>query len=369
VRPLAAILGTLALAVLSLAGQVSTAVIQHSFTAPQVHVASASGSCQVVMSAGTRPVLFDVTAGVWATPRPVYVMVDTAYPLLGTSRSSAKGLYDHLHDTLAAAGWSMPVTMVNAEQAAAVLDRSDSILVVDAGAMPDVLTGGPGLSRLTSFLDRGGELIYVGDGLLYWSSQRGETRITAASPGRLGWAGERALLGTNLVHSTSGPDAASSLLAVTPSTSATWLGISYQRAGRGALLASLAALGGWDLGVDTSEPPIRTSLAVVPVSIGRLVLFGSTLSSSETQVSNDIARVLLSGSDVAPPLGHLHQRVGHEDSAVSSLDPGTPGPSALGSMRVLAYDRQGFDYFSQTSRCSGVSLARPIPTASPGTGP
>jgi hypothetical protein len=365
VRPLGAIIGALALAIASLAGQASTLVIQRSFTAPQVQVASGSAICEIQMSAGTRPVVFDATAGSWAPDRPVYVLVDGAYPLLGTTRSSAKGLYDHLHDTLGTAGWSQPVTEVNVQQAGEVLDRSSSILVVDAGAMPDILLGGPNVPRLTSFLNRGGELIYIGDGLLYWSSQRGEPRITGTSAGRLGWAGEQALLGANLVHSTSGPDAPSGLLAVTPSTSAAWLGISYQRAGRGALLASLDALGGWDLGVDSTEPPIRTSLAVVPVSLGRLVLFGSTLSSSETQVSNDIARVLLSGSDVAPLVAHLQQRVGHQDSAVIDLEPSPSGTSVPAAMRVLAYDREGFDYFSHTFRCSsGASRANSTSTAS-----
>jgi hypothetical protein len=72
--------------------------------------------------------------------------------------------------------------------------------------------------------------------------------------------------------------------------------------------------------------------------------------SAETLLSDDVARVLLSGTDVAPPLFALSRRVPHLQSRlVTTPLPAVPPPAAPpDAVRALVFDSNGFTYFHRT---------------------
>jgi hypothetical protein len=320
--------------------------------------------------AGAQPLQVHVVAGPGTPPRPVYVYADPAYAPLLTSFRAEKGLFDHLAITLPGGGYDAPVRRVDAGGLAAAILDPRSLVVVGAGALPETVLGpGRDWAPVKAFLEAGGELVFTGDGVFYWAARPGMSAYSLTDRrARIDWAGARDVLGYDLVHDPAG-DPRGQISGSSPSSTAAVLGISYQLAQRGARLGPLQTAGGWDVGLDATgglgSP--RTSLAVVPVGRGRLVLFGSGLFGFEPSTADDIARVVLSGADQALPLGTASFVV--DDGARRTVSvPIFPAPGPEG-LRVLVYDAAGFIYFHRTlsvAALAGTAFPTPSPSPTPG---
>jgi len=357
--PLMAIL--LSIAAILLAGLGVTATVQGRYRGPRATatVAPDGQGAIVRVAAGSGSVALNLVAGPAAQSRPVYVLVDAQYPTLLTSFQSVKGLYDHLAIDLPGGGYSGPVSRVTAAEMAAEMRRTpDSVVVVGSG-MPDTVLGPKrDFAPVKDFLNRGGELVFAGDGLFYWAARQGQQSFSLGDrQSRIDWAGARAVLGYDLVHDPAG-DPSGEILGDSPSPTAHALDISNRPAQRGARLSVLPTVGGWDAGVDTTRAPFsqRTSLAVVPVGAGRLVLFGGGLEGSEGAVANDVTKILLSGTDIGPPLGTASMVLAA--NAHQSVRIPLKSAGRAGGLRLLAFAPNGFDYYHQS-----LVVPHPAPSA------
>jgi hypothetical protein len=139
------------------------------------------------------------------------------------------------------------------------------------------------------------------------------------------------------------------------------VGTHYRLARRGTLLAAMAGRG-WDVGWDTRGKGQRTSLAVIRLGAGRVIIFGSGLYSLEDEAAEDIARLLLSGVDQSPPLaaGALTVPAG----GVRRLQLQLPADQVPATVRVLLYDKVSVT-FQRTLQLTSRPLAPPGATGPP----
>jgi hypothetical protein len=354
-----------------LAGVGVTAAVQGLYVGPDASAAVTPDGlgASVQLVAGTRPVTLNLVAGPMAPSRPVYVLVDSQYPTLLTTFQNVKGLYDHLAIALPAGSYGAPVSRVSAAEMALQMRRTpNAVVVVGSGAMPDTVLGpNRDFAPVKDFLAGGGELVFAGDGLFYWAARQGQQSFSLRdSRSRIDWAGGRAVLGYDLVHDPIG-DPSGEILGDMASSTARALDVSNRLAQRGARLSVLPTVGGWDAGVDTTSAPFsqRTSLAVVPVGAGRLVLFGGGLQGSERVIANDLTKILLSGTDIGAPLATASVALA-ANARQSALIP-LGSPVAAGGWRLLAFAPSGFDYYHQ-SLAVAAGPAPPAP-AVPGPAP
>ena len=342
---------TVAVLVASLLGALLTAVVQRSAVAPtaRAELTNGPGLTVTVDTNGTGGAYAAVSGGL-RPDRRVHVLVDGRYPLLLASPRSVKGTYDHLSIDLPQGGWTEAIDRVDADGfAAAMRNDPGSVAVVSSGALPDTVLGPANdWAPVRDFLRGGGELVFIGDGAFYWAANRNTSTFTLSNRHeRIDWVGEQSVLGGHVVDDVAGRNLDGTVFATTRTTASRSLGIAYTVATHGALLSQLTAMGGWDLGYDTTAAHPRSSLAVVPVGAGRLVLFGGGVYEAETSIDEDISRVLLSGSDIAPPSVVADAVV--PAHTTRALDLSAPTASTDGA-RVLVYQENAFPYFHTTVR-------------------
>jgi hypothetical protein len=349
------------------------AAVEGRYVGPRASAAMAADglNANVQVAAGTEPVTLNLVAGPTASPRPVFVLVDAQYPTLLTSFQNVKGLYDHLAIALPAGGYGGRVNRVTAAQMAVEMRRTpNSVVVVGSGAMPDTVLGPKrDFAPVKAFLNAGGELVFAGDGLFYWAAREGQQSFSLADrQSRIDWAGARAVLGYDLVYDPAGVPSGEILGDVASST-AQVLGITNRLAQRGARLSVLRTVGGWDAGVDTTRAPYsqRTSLAVVPVGAGRLTLFGGGLQGSERGIANDVTKLLLSGTDIGPPLGTASTTLAA--NAKQSLRIRLRSAVPAGGLRLLVFLPNGFDFYHQSLVVTGGPASVPTPPVTPAASP
>ena len=356
-----------------LAGLGVAAAVEGRYVGPRASAAlTADGrTVNVQVAAGTEPVALNLVAGPMVAARPVFVLVDAQYPTLLTSFQSVKGLYDHLAIALPVGGYGGRVSRVTAAQMAVEMRRTpNSVVVVGSGAMPDTVLGPKrDFAPVKAFLNAGGELVFAGDGLFYWAAREGQQSFSLGDrQSRIDWAGARAVLGYDLVYDPAGVPSGE-VLGDVPSPPAQVLGITNRLAQRGARLSVLRTGGGWDVGVDTTRAPYsqRSSLAVVPVGAGRLILFGGGLQGQERGIANDVTKLLLSGTDVGPPLGTVSTTLAAntERSLRIALQRAVPA----GGLRLLVFLPNGFDFYHQSLVVTGGPASVPTPAVTPSPSP
>ena len=328
--------------------------------------------------AGTLPTQLRAVVGANVAARPVYVFADDRYPSAESSPKSNKGLYDHLAISLAAGGWGAPVKRVDAAQLAAVIGaRQPGIVIIGSGVVPDTVVGVTrDLTAVRAYLEAGGEIVVMG-APFYWTGRPGVGALSLTDRSlRIDWDGEVQVVGRPLVHNPAG-DPEASVRGAKASTAAAALDAGFKEARRGPVLSQLLALNGWDLGWDgPTGAGQRTSIGAVPVGDGRLIVFGGGLRDAEKLVADDIARVLLSGADAAPPIGSLEFPAWTASKFRVSVPLASPFPAE--GVRLLVFDATGFVYFHRTVETSGTAPAarrtgpvlsppRPLPAPSPGT--
>ncbi len=347
---LVAPVATLLILALSAVGAVVTDLRVSSVVPPGAVAAAVPGALTVDLKAGSLARDFRLLAGPYLAERPIYVLVDPAYPIVDSTLHSTKGLLDHLQTDLAGTGWTGTVNGVDAIGLASVVAGShNSIVVIPSEAIPVTVLGPKrDFQPLRDYMLAGGELIMTGGGPFYWAGYPGQKTVSLSETrSRIGWAGEVAVLGADLVHDPLG-DPTVSAQGSAPSPLGAQMGTGFADLERGPLVDVLGSLRGWDLGWDGSAPggSMRTSLAVVPLGRGRLVLFGGGLGGAEIRVAEDITRMLLSGMDIGPSVAAsvLHVKAGSEIQTqlkIASLGPGAP-------VRLMVGDEIAFTFFHRT---------------------
>jgi glycosyl transferase family 87 len=232
---------------------------------------------------------------------PIYIYYDASYPTSLTDIRGWKGLTDHLPFELQQRNYSSNTTLVNAQRLASILatDTGD-IIVTASGTLPSTTD----ITALKSFIQRGGTLFWIGDRIGYYTTGSA-LALNRDSPMNLGYNAQRQLFNGVIVQSNAsslsyvvgqrqGPYSAGDL---TTNLSRT-LDLNYPETTVGIDLTNLTRLGGTALGRINTHTN-QTSLALIPIGQGKLVLFGGGItnqfaSSGEVTVASDIAQMLSS---------------------------------------------------------------------------
>ena len=329
---------TLWLTALVLGAGVLTTLVSLRTTTPAVATVLNNRRLELTVTTGSYGDTYRVVVGQPTAARPVYVLLDPGVALHIATPVSVAGLLDHLVVDLRATGWAVPQRVDDRRLPDVMRTTPASIVVVPAGLTPSLAGPTADYQPATDYLKAGGELIVLAGG----DSVESTPAPTPDSPGT--WRDCLSLLVRHLVESPEGFPAGEEI-GVNPSTIGEVLDIHYGLLSKGALVGAVAEAKGWDVGWQSSGPSAsrRSSLAVVPVGKGRLVLFGSGLYNDEEMVADDIVRLLLSGTDAAPPMASRTFAVTGGEQAVVRLEL-PPG----GAARILVFDREGFRFFHHT---------------------
>lgn len=233
---------------------------------------------------------------------PIYVYYDPSYPTSLTDIRGWKGLTDHLPFELQQRDYPANTTLVNAKRLASLLatDLGD-VIVIASGTLPTTSN----ITAVKSFIQRGGTLIWIGDRIGYYITGSA-LALNRNSPLDPGYDAQRQLFNGVIIQSNAsslnyvvgqrqGPYTAGDL---TTNLSRT-LNLNYPETTVGIDLTNLTRVGGTALGRINTRTN-QTSIALIPIGQGKLVLFGGGItnqfaSSGEVTVASDIAQ-MLSGS-------------------------------------------------------------------------
>jgi hypothetical protein len=231
--------------------------------------------------------------------RPVFIYYDAAYPSLGNEPSGWIGIADHLPAELSLRGYSGPVQTVNATGLRRVLTQNfTSILVIPSGVFPSTVQNST-QGLVHDWLTSGGVLVWMGGPFGYYSGPAIDrilnpmtTNMSIASEPQqqiLGYQfGTPALNGTIRIADLK-----------TRFSSA--LNLTYSDVWTAPTLGALRLLGGVAIGhTQNSSDTSRSSISLIPVGLGRILIFGGPVGNlltadGEDVIAHDIAQVLSLG--------------------------------------------------------------------------
>lgn len=288
---------------------------------------SRNGGRYTVRTRGYNGIVLSLATTAAPRVRSVAVYDDPLYAAgRGFTRIFAYGFPIHLHAALQAYSFEIPVVRLDASRLAAYLKRAPgtgSALCIFQGTLPDVVTG----SALRRWVYRGGILFWSGEPLGGFRAGPGIAIPTAVQeqPYQGAWhdfyrdgvldpAWElRYQPFREGFGSTPGAEAA--MIRAT----ATTFGVPVRR---------LRAHGGWPIGFQDRAG--RTSVAVLPIGRGRIVLYGDG-QDYEVAAAREVARILVLGLWYRPirSVSDVMMRA----SSRAFQAPGTPGGT------VFAYGR------------------------------
>ena len=232
----------------------------------------------------------------------IYVFYDPKYPTLGTSWERIHMLRSNLRRELSLRGFKKDVQLITAKQLESLLDeKKRAIVIVASGAFPaNVFSRDKDLVK--PWLDAGGILIWFGwpPGFYTVYENQIENETFCQLPQHLHEEGVKRLglkeniLGEDIkVKSYEGFETAEK-----PSYLGKILDINYNLINYGALNDSLSG-NGLALGMIGGNPP-RTSVSMIPIGKGKIILFGffvlgSYMLNGPELSARDIAQIIRSG--------------------------------------------------------------------------
>lgn len=224
---------------------------------------------------------------------PIYYYLDNNYPVLAGNMGTYYGTLDFVSSYLAKKGYDRTIQTVSATELPALFERGPSILFACSGVLPETVYSRD-KNLLTPWLKDGGRLFWVGDGLGYYSGVKGEQIVSADSPAKIGWEGQKKIFGQNMIDGYFVEITDS--VGLLKSRFVDALGLRYHFTRTGALLSALAANSGVSLGFEQSvAKDIRSSASVIPVGDGKVILFGSGVIDKQREIGWDISQILVSG--------------------------------------------------------------------------
>jgi hypothetical protein len=242
---------------------------------------------------GTYPNILKVAlVPVYQSPidKDLYVYFDKDYPSSLISLSSWIGVIDHLHENIKLKGYEGKLEIVNALKLKEImLQKHNSILIIPSGVLPETVHTKEN-SIIKQYLEDGGIIVWIGDVFAFYSGKyRG--KITSFSSENPGLDAQEKILGY-IVSNTSKYELAN---VETPYSEA--LNVKYPGIHNGAFVEEILKQDGLVLGKVKEN---RTSIGMVPVGKGFLILFGGSVTSARTIfgedfIASDVINILLSG--------------------------------------------------------------------------
>ncbi|MFQ5907091.1 MAG: hypothetical protein ACE5JA_11050, partial [bacterium] len=264
------------------------------------------------ISSGGAPLVLRVVAVPLSTSdvfRPLYFYYDAEHPVVAVNHGGLRDFASHIAARLTLQGYPHEMQVVSSEELRNILVSSCRCVVIIASTvLPDTVFSSE-TNLITPFLESGGVLIWVGDLIGGYVASRGQMFISWEDPANPQWEGEKMIFGHSIIggHSES-PEA------TIPTLSAKALDLQFQSIRTGALLDELLVLKGRAIGYVEEGTESRSSISIIPIGQGKVVLFGHHVKSMSVAlpfpiVARDIAQILASGLifSVSPPVFAEHE--------------------------------------------------------------
>jgi len=220
----------------------------------------------------------------------LYIYYDRDYPSSLVSLSSWNGIIDHLQVNTRLKEYNGKLEIVNASKLKEImLQMYDSILVIPSGVLPETVHTKES-SLVKQYLESGGIMVWLGDVFAAYSGEYG-AKVNCYNLENLCLDAQEKILG----YVISNASKLESADVETPYSAA--LSLKYPGIQAGIFVKEVLKHNGLVLGKVEEN---RTSIAVVPVGKGHLILFGGRVTPARTEfgedfVASDIVNILMSG--------------------------------------------------------------------------
>ncbi len=250
------------------------------------------------VSTNHLPLVLRIVAAPIASLRtdfPVFIYYDQKFPTLGNDARGWTGVLDHLPAELRLRGYLGRIQTVDASglQKAMVQDPQ-SVIVVPSGVFPSTVQNATE-SLVRPWLRSGGVLVWMGGPFGFYSTPLARTLDPLTTNMSTAIAAQENILGYRL---TEPPLLGPSRIATISTTFSTALSLSYSDVWVAPTIGLLSSIGGLNVGFVQSETNVsRSSLSIIPVGAGKIILFGGPVSNvltadGEDIVAHDTAQIL-----------------------------------------------------------------------------
>ena len=241
--------------------------------------------------------------------RPVFIYYDGAYPSLGNEPSGWIGIADHLPAELSLRGYSGQIQIVNATGLRRVLTQNfTSIVVIPSGVFPSTVQNST-QGSVRDWLRAGGVLVWMGGPFGYHSGPV-TNRIINPMTANMSIASEsqEQILGYQFgLPALNG----TSRIAGSNTRFSSALNLTYSDVWTAPTQGVLKTIGGIAIGhTQNSSDTSRSSISLIPVGFGRIILFGGPVGNlltadGEDVIAHDAAQVLSLGDlALTPQIGY-----------------------------------------------------------------
>jgi hypothetical protein len=227
--------------------------------------------------------------------KEILIYYDEDYPSLGVPRAGWVGLLDHIPIELQLRNYQSAIKIVDAVGLKYEMQTNfESIIIIPSGVFPATVHAA-NQSLVGDWIRAGGTLIWIGDAFAHFSGYSDGT-ISHFSAESLA-SSQNQTLGFVLFNETLTGNQGYTPIASNFSNA---LDLRYPLASTGAYVSQILNSGGVVLGKITASENARTAIASLPISMGRLILFGggagtAFTATGEDVIAHDIAQILCSG--------------------------------------------------------------------------
>jgi hypothetical protein len=256
------------------------------------------------ISAGHLPLQVNLVAAPIVSigrDRPVFIYYDPLFPAFGNEPRGWIGVLDHLHAELRLRGYSGQIYTVNATELRQVMTQYfASIVVIPSGVFPSTVQNATG-GLVGGWLRSGGILVWMGGPFGFYSGStlvKDQTLEPFSTIVSISTVSQEGILGYALNVS---PINGTTRIAQVSTRFSSALNLTYSDVWTAPTMRLLNSIGGLAIGhVQNTSDTSRSSMSLIPVGLGRVILFGGPVTNlltadGEDIVAHDTAQILSLG--------------------------------------------------------------------------
>ena len=254
-----------------------------------------------VVDTGHLPLQLSLVAAPVASLRadlPVFIYYDSTFPSLGNDARGWIGVLDHLPAELKLRGYTGQVQTVDAMgMRQLMLQDLVSVIIVPSGVFPSTVQNAT-VGLVASWLRTGGVLVWMGGPFGFYSNPMTKNLDPLTTNMSIAITSQQNILGYRL---TEPPLNGTSRIATINTRFSSALNLTYSDAWVAPTARLIRSLGGMTIGhLQSSSDTSRSSLSIVPVGLGKIILFGGPVTNlltadGEDVIAHDAAQVLSLG--------------------------------------------------------------------------
>lgn len=225
----------------------------------------------------------------------IYYYFDEDYPTLQTSVDAYLGLYNFLVAGQLTKRFNHSIELVNADKLSSVFTKDKSIVIIASGVLPNTVFS-KDRNLISPWLEKGGCLIWVGDGLGYYSARKEEKIEDEKTDAKIGWEGQKEILKKNFIDGDKFAEDINDSIGEQETIISRALDLRYQFTLVGAINNIVFANDGYLLGYNRyfNDTLVRNSISFIPVGEGGVVIFGAGIMEKQRELGWDISQIIIS---------------------------------------------------------------------------